>query len=200
MLWCTWTKWALLLSLVLRPKPLWAASGTTIEYPNRTTDSTFEWPRILVVGLSYHANHVHLACSARTYYRGALRFFVSDVQDPAVPTVAYPDVAGERSTANGGDKRVLRGILHANSTFAGMFDWMLVGDDDTYFVLSNLVPILGYCACSFLQPSCFLLLPYHTAHSSRMGAWANGGEWGPRTKRWSSLPEHKKCAHSKNQK
>ena len=134
----------LCLLLVLRSvQPVGSDHGARfVHYPNASM--MHHHPRVLVVVVTTEHNHHHVKCSADTYYRSVLRFHMSNASDPRIPTVGYPDQrVRDRATAHAGEKRVPAGVLHANSTYGGQFDWMLIGDDDTYFVLSNLVPLLG---------------------------------------------------------
>lgn len=46
------------------------------------------------------------------------------------------------SGLNPGAKRYLAAVRLANRSFAGRFDWLIVGDDDVIFLLDNLRDIL----------------------------------------------------------
>eukprot|EP01012_Entosiphon_sulcatum_P057243 TRINITY_DN80981_c0_g1_i1.p1 TRINITY_DN80981_c0_g1~~TRINITY_DN80981_c0_g1_i1.p1 ORF type:complete len:372 (+),score=35.84 TRINITY_DN80981_c0_g1_i1:42-1157(+) len=96
---------------------------------------------LCVVVISYNKNHRILMNAKQTWLSTTKHFFFSDKPAPQLPTTVIPNHPGQVrkdwSGNNPGDFRWLSAVLHANQS-CRPYKWMLLADDDTYFVLPPL--------------------------------------------------------------
>uniref|UniRef100_A0A7S4CAA2 N-acetylgalactosaminide beta-1,3-galactosyltransferase n=1 Tax=Eutreptiella gymnastica TaxID=73025 RepID=A0A7S4CAA2_9EUGL len=96
---------------------------------------------ICIVVMTFSGHHRWTQKTDASWLRHTRHFFVGDVAYDNPSTIAVPKPPGHQGGNNPSEHRWIPAVSHANAT-CRPFKWLLLVDDDTYLVMSNMRKVL----------------------------------------------------------